>query len=88
MPQAFSHALLNIPDVDSAHAGASLLCNDYVKDIYAHLRNLEVFKLDSSQLLFVLSIIQFHVIFIYLGCQEAATPVNLLCLATDPSLNV
>uniref|UniRef100_A0A674DBD1 G2/mitotic-specific cyclin-B1-like n=1 Tax=Salmo trutta TaxID=8032 RepID=A0A674DBD1_SALTR len=42
VPQAFSHALLNIPDVDSAHAGASLLCSDYVKAIYAHLRNLEV----------------------------------------------
>ncbi|XP_024296420.1 G2/mitotic-specific cyclin-B1-like [Oncorhynchus tshawytscha] len=42
VPQAFSHALLNIPDVDSADAGDSLLCSDYVKDIYAHLRNLEV----------------------------------------------
>ncbi|XP_041753916.2 G2/mitotic-specific cyclin-B1 isoform X1 [Coregonus clupeaformis] len=42
VPQAFSHALLNIPDVDSADAGDSSLCSDYVKDIYAHLRNLEV----------------------------------------------
>lgn len=50
MPQAFSHALLNIPDVDSANAGASSLCSDYVKDFYAYLRKLEVFKLDSSQL--------------------------------------
>uniref|UniRef100_A0A4W5JY42 Cyclin B1 n=1 Tax=Hucho hucho TaxID=62062 RepID=A0A4W5JY42_9TELE len=32
--RAFSHALLNIPDVDSADAGASSLCSDYVKDIY------------------------------------------------------
>ncbi|XP_029623136.1 G2/mitotic-specific cyclin-B1 isoform X1 [Salmo trutta] len=42
VPQAFSHALLSIPDVDSADAGDSSLCSDYVKDIYAHLRNLEV----------------------------------------------
>ncbi|XP_038825393.1 G2/mitotic-specific cyclin-B1-like isoform X2 [Salvelinus namaycush] len=42
VPQAFSHDLLNIPDVDSADFGDSSLCSDYVKDIYAHLRNLEV----------------------------------------------
>uniref|UniRef100_A0A8C7T1F8 Cyclin-like domain-containing protein n=1 Tax=Oncorhynchus mykiss TaxID=8022 RepID=A0A8C7T1F8_ONCMY len=41
VPQAFSHALLNIPDVDSANAGASSLCSDYVKDFYAYLRKLE-----------------------------------------------
>ncbi|XP_076012024.1 G2/mitotic-specific cyclin-B2-like [Genypterus blacodes] len=40
--QAFSEALLTIQDVDEEDADMPHLCSEYVKDIYAYLRVLEV----------------------------------------------
>ncbi|KAM4709588.1 G2/mitotic-specific cyclin-B1-like [Discoglossus pictus] len=40
-PQAFSNVLLQVKDVDAEDAGNTMLCSDYVKDIYCYLRKLE-----------------------------------------------
>ncbi|KAJ8247889.1 hypothetical protein GJAV_G00251730 [Gymnothorax javanicus] len=40
--QAFSHALLAVEDIDEGDADLPQLCSEYVKDIYAYLRTLEV----------------------------------------------
>lgn len=40
--QAFSDVILAVSDVDADDGGDPNLCSEYVKDIYAYLRQLEV----------------------------------------------
>ena len=40
--QAFSDVILAVSDVDAEDGADPILCSEYVKDIYAYLRQLEV----------------------------------------------
>ncbi|KAM4810067.1 G2/mitotic-specific cyclin-B1 [Rhinophrynus dorsalis] len=41
LPQAFSSALMQVRDVDADDGDNTMLCSEYVKDIYCYLRRLE-----------------------------------------------
>lgn len=40
--QAFSNTLFSVEDIDEGDADMPQLCHEYVKEIYAYLRSLEV----------------------------------------------